>query len=70
MTKKETCGWQNTDLTTLIRWHKGTVAKFTLTATGWNGTTDLQITSCLSLVGTLRARSSTRGWGGLCKCLE
>ena len=34
-------------------------AKFTLTATSLNNMTDLQIT-CLSLVGTLQARSNAR----------
>ena len=44
MAKKETCGWQNTDLTTLTRWHTDTGVKFTLTGTGSNDMTDLQIT--------------------------
>ena len=44
MAKKETCGMQNTDLTTLKRWHTDTGAKFTLTATGSNDMTDLQLT--------------------------
>ena len=35
LAKKETCGWQNTDLTTLTRWQTDTGAKFTLTATGY-----------------------------------
>ena len=70
MTKKETWGWQNTDLTTLTCWHTDAGAKFTLTATGWNGTTDLQIMQCFSLVGTLRTRSNTSDWGQLRKCLE
>ena len=68
MAKKEICGWQNTNLTTLTRWHTYTGAKFTLTAAASKGATDLQIT-CLSLVGTLRARSNTSDWEGLCKCL-
>ena len=44
MAKKETCGWQNTDLSTLTRWHADTGAKSTLTAIGSNDMTDLQIT--------------------------
>ena len=68
LAKKEICGWQNTNLTTLTRWHTYTGAKFTLTAAASKGATDLQIT-CLSLVGTLRARSNTSDWEGLCKCL-
>ena len=44
LVKKETRGWQNTDLTTLTRWHTDTGVKFTLTGTGSNDMTDLQIT--------------------------
>ena len=55
--KKEICGWQNTHLTTLTRWHTDTGAKFTIRATGSNEMTALQIMSGLILVGTLRARS-------------
>ena len=65
--KKEICGWQNTHLTTLTRWHTDKGAKFTFRATGSNEMTALQITSGLSLVGTLRARSKTSNWEGLCK---
>ena len=64
--KKETCGWQNTDLTTLTRWHTGTGLKFTLTATGSNDIPDLLMAWCFSLVETVRARSNT---SGLFKCL-
>ena len=42
MAKKEICGWQNTDLTTLTRWHRDTGVKVTLTATGSNDMTDLE----------------------------
>ena len=41
LAKKETCGWQNTDLTTFTRWHTDTGAKFTVTV--WNGSTDIQL---------------------------
>ena len=44
LTKKETCGWQNTNLTTLTRWHTNTGAKFTLTATDSSDMKDSQIT--------------------------
>ena len=44
LAKKETSGWQNTDLTTLTRWQTDTGAKFTLTATGLKDMIDLQIT--------------------------
>ena len=36
---------------------------------GSNDMTDLQITQCLSLVGTLRTRSNTSDWEALCKCI-
>ena len=67
----EVCGWKKkkTDLTTWTRWYTDTGAKFTLTAKASNGRTDLQITKCLSLVRTLRARWDTRNWEGLYKCL-
>ena len=68
LAKKETCESQNIDLTTLTRWPTDTGAKFTLTATGSNDMTDLQITYCLSLVGTLQARSNASDWERLCKC--
>ena len=67
---KKKRGWQNIDLTTLTRWHTDTGGKFILTAACWNDTTDLQMTYLLSLVGTLRARSNTSDWGGLCKGLQ
>ena len=44
MAKKETGGWQNTDLNALTHWHTDTGAKFTLTAMGSNETAHLQIT--------------------------
>ena len=69
MLKKKHCEWQNTDLTTQARWHTGMHGKLTLTTTGSNDMTDLQIEGCLSWVGTLRARSNLSDWEGLCKCL-
>ena len=36
---------------------------------GSNDMTDLQITQCLSLFGTLRTRSNTSDWEALCKCI-
>ena len=44
LAKKEMCGWQNTDLTTLTRWHTDTGVKCTFKATGSNDMTALQIT--------------------------
>ena len=40
--KKETCGRQNTYLTTLTRWQRDAGATITLTATGSNNMTDLE----------------------------
>ena len=59
--------WQTTTLylTTLTHWYTVTDAKFTLIATGSN-MTDLQITQCLRLVGTLWAKSNMSN-RGFCK---
>ena len=69
LAKKETCGWQNTDLTTLTHWHIDTGVKLTLTATGSNNMTYLQTMQCLSLAGLLWARSNAGIWEGLYKCV-
>ena len=64
---KKTCGSQNMGLNTLKHWHTSWETKFIITVTGSNDMPDLQIKWCLSLVGTLQARSNTSNLEGLCK---